>query len=108
VKVNRARRKGTTLQDRLKDALRILWRELLLAREQKHERPEFFIIHATEELLQDRERRRKEITYFHQKIARLETDLVQARAKATQSQPSPFPNIEHATGAVGTRLSAFG
>jgi hypothetical protein len=57
------------------------------------------LIHATEELLQDRERRRKEIAYLNQKIARLEADLVSARAKAAQSPPFVFhsPTIENAT-----------
>ncbi len=57
------------------------------------------LIHATDELLQDRERRRREISHLNQKVARLEADLAEARARARESRPLPprAPNLERAT-----------
>jgi len=58
------------------------------------------LIHATDELLADRDRRRREIAHLNQRIARLEADLADARARARVSQSPPFtsrsPNLEKA------------
>ena len=57
------------------------------------------LIHATDELLADRDRRRKEIAHLNQRIARLEADLAEARTRAERTPPflSRSPNLERAT-----------
>ena len=59
------------------------------------------LIHATDDLLADRDRRRREIAHLNQRIARLEADLADARARARASQAPPIlsrpANLERAT-----------
>lgn len=57
------------------------------------------LIHATDELAQDLERRRREISHLNQKVARLEADLAEARARASHSPLFVLraPNLEKAT-----------
>ena len=56
------------------------------------------LIHATEDLLQDLDRRRREIAHLNQKVARLEADLARAWARVGHGQPFPSrsPNLERA------------
>lgn len=57
------------------------------------------LIHKTEELLENLEHRKKENAHLNQKVARLEADLAQARARVSQWPPSALssPNLERAT-----------
>ncbi len=57
------------------------------------------LIHATDDLAQDLERRRREIAHLNHKVARLEADLADTRARASHSPPFVLhaPNLEKAT-----------
>lgn len=57
------------------------------------------LIHATDDLLQDLERQRREISHLNQKVARLEADLADARARADRGPAfvSRAPNLEKAS-----------
>jgi len=52
------------------------------------------LVHESEGLRQDLNRRRREVAHLHSRIARLETELVEARARASQRPSSATGSVK--------------